>query len=338
MGRKPSLLATTRAQIVALHNNGMNQVAISKKLRVSRCAVQNALLRFTSSGGYNDAARSGRPKKTSGADDRLIRRCVTRNPRASTADVQCELLAAGVNVHRSTISRRLKAMDLKAFRPSKKPLLTAAMRKKRLQFAKAYLHWTADDWRQVLWSDESCVCLFQHNTTFIRRPVGTRYVSRYTTPTVKHPPSIMIWGCISANGCGGLEVLQKNVRMNSNLYIDVLQKHLVKSMNILNCNTFMHDCAPCHVSKATMQWFRTRNISTLEWPGNSPDLNPIENVWKRVKDLVGKRMPTSIPLLEAAIKSVWTQEITPEICAACVCSMPARLQAVVDSKGGSTKY
>jgi transposase len=338
MGKSPSLSPTKRAQIVAFRKTGMSQVAICKQLNVSRCAVQNALLKFDCGGGYRDAARCGRPKKTTVNDDRVIRRTVVRNPKATTADAQRELLAAGVRVHRSTISRRLKAMDLQAFKAAKKPLLTVAMRRKRLEFAKAYRHWTADDWGRVLWSDESSITQFGHTSPYVRRPLGTRYVSKYTQATVKHPPSIMIWGCISVKGRGGLEILAKNVRMDSKLYIDILEKKLENFMIILDCNLFMQDSAPCHVSKASMEWFRRHKIQTLEWPGNSPDLNPIENVWRKVKDLVGKRMATSLPELETAIKSVWTTEITPEYCAACVNSMPSRVQAVLDAKGGPTKY
>jgi len=298
MGKSPSLLPTKRAQIVAFRKTGMSQVAICKQLNVSRCAVQNALRKFDDGGGFSDAARSGRPKKTTVNDDRIIRRTVIINPRATTADAQRELLTAGVNVHRSTISRRLKTMDLRAFKPAKKPLLTVAMRRKRLEFAKAYRNWTADDWGRVLWSDESSITQFGHISPFVRRPLGSRYVSKYTQATVKHPPSIMIWGCITAKGREALEILAKNVRVDSKLYIDILQRKLENFMVILDCDLFMQDSAPCHVSKASMAWLRTHNIKTLDWPGNSPDLNPIENVWRKVKDLVGKRITTSIPELE----------------------------------------
>ena len=125
-----------------------------------------------------------------------------------------EILAAGVNVHRSTISRRVKAMDLQAFKPAKKPLLTVVMRRKQFEVANAYRHRTANDWGRVPWSDGSSITQFGHISPFVRCLVGTRYVSKYTQATLKHPPSIMIWGCISAKGRGGLNIMVKIIRVD----------------------------------------------------------------------------------------------------------------------------
>jgi len=340
MGKRPSLSPTKRAQIVALQRTGLSQVAISHELGISRKAVQVALKKFEATGSYRDAARSGRPRKTSKKDDRVIRRLVFTRPTATTADVQRQLATAEIHIHRSTISRRLKAMNLKAFRPARKPLLTPAMRKRRLQFAKAHRHWTAQEWRKVLWSDECSLSQFGRYVQFVRRPSGYmyRYAEKYTQATMKHPPSIMVWACISASGRGGLEVIPRNSRMDSKMYMNILEKKLENFLVIHDCDTFMQDSAPCHVSKVTKAWFARKNIHTLDWPGNSPDLNPIENVWRKFKDLVAMRKPSSLVELEAAIKSVWTMEITPELCTACVESMPQRLQAVIDAKGGPTKY
>jgi len=46
---------------------------------------------------------------------------------------------------------------------------------------------------------------------------------------------------------------------------------------------FQQDFAPCHKSKSTKQWLTKRNIEILPWPANSPNLNPIENVWNDIK-------------------------------------------------------
>jgi transposase len=62
MGKKP-FDPFMRAQIVALHNAGFNQVDISKHLEISRCCVQNAIKKFKNHGHYNDNKRRGRPKK-----------------------------------------------------------------------------------------------------------------------------------------------------------------------------------------------------------------------------------------------------------------------------------
>ena len=69
----------------------------------------------------------------------------------------------------------------------------------------------------------------------------------------------------------------------------------------------------------------------LNWPGNSPDLNPIQNLWTVLKDKVSEKQPTSTKELEEAIKAVCC-------CRSLVESMPKSLEAVIKVKGGPTKY
>ncbi len=41
---------------------------------------------------------------------------------------------------------------------------------------------------------------------------------------------------------------------------------------------FQHDLAPAHTAKGTKSWFNDHGVTVLDWPENSPDLNPIENL------------------------------------------------------------
>ena len=90
----------------------------------------------------------------------------------------------------------------------------------------------------------------------------------------------------------------------------------------------MQDSAPCHCSKLVSNFLK-KNIKTLEWPGNSPDLNSIENLWAVLKDKMADEHSTSATNLEMAIKGIWTQKITAEYCKHLVHSMPCHLQAVI---------
>ena len=122
--------------------------------------------------------------------------------------------------------------------------------------------------------------------------------------------------------------------MNSKIYTDMLETKLKTFMGIHQCTSFMQDSAPCHVARSSLEWFRKNAIELLEWPGNSPDCNPIENIWTILKKRVSLRRPTSIAELKEAIKSVWDTEITDELCKACVNSMPKRLEAIIKAHGG----
>jgi hypothetical protein len=111
-----------------------------------------------------------------------------------------------------------------------KPLLTLSkMIVKRLKFAKKYAQWTAEDWSKVMYSDESTFCCMKNIRKKVRRPsVSNRFDTKYTAKTVKHPASVMVWGCFSANlGRRGIYFLSKNVIMNSERHEKVLEDHLL---------------------------------------------------------------------------------------------------------------
>merc|ERR1711888_455579 len=110
-------------------------------------------------------------------------------------------------------------------------------------------------------------------------------------------------------------------------------------MQLHASNLIMHDGAPCHHAKAVKEWLDRYNIPIMTWPGNSPDLNPIENVWKIMKDKVmnyGQNI--SIATLVNTIKKVWTQELTMSYFKKLSDSMPDRIRAVMRAKGQMIMY
>lgn len=76
----------------------------------------------------------------------------------------------------------------------------------------------------------------------------------------------------------------------------------------------------------------------MEWPGNSPDLNPIENLWYIIKAQVAKKKPRTITELDKFIEKVWYEEIALDTLHRLIASMPDRIKAVIKKKGGTTKY
>ncbi|KAI7790134.1 Rrp1 protein, partial [Triplophysa rosa] len=99
----------------------------------------------------------------------------------------------------------------------------------------------------------------------------------------------------------------------------------------------LSDLAPAHSAKATSTWFKDHGIPVLNWPANSPDLNPIENLWGIVKRKMRYARPNNAEELKATIRATWAL-ITPEQCHRLIDSMPRRIAAVIQAKGAPTKY
>ena len=99
----------------------------------------------------------------------------------------------------------------------------------------------------------------------------------------------MIWGAMSKNGAAGLNFLNPGTTMNGAKYKELLNDKLKLHMEVHNTKIFMHDGAPCHRSKTVAEFLKKSTVKTMDWPGNSPDLNPIENLWTYLKDKVAEK-------------------------------------------------
>ncbi len=155
---------------------------------------------------------------------------------------------------------------------------------------------------------------------------------------MKFPQSVMIWAAMSSAGVGPLCFLKSTV--NAAIYQEILEYFMLPSADKLYGDAdfiFQQDLAPAHTAKGTKSWFNDHGVTVLDWPANSPDLNPIENLWGIVKRKMRDTRPNNADELKATVKETWAS-IPPQQCHKLITSMPRRIEAVIKAKGDPTKY
>lgn len=128
--------------------------------------------------------------------------------------------------------------------------------------------------------------------------------------------------------------------LNQTGYLHILNEHAFTSGNRLfstNDWILQQDNAPCHKGRVPTKFLKDINQAVLPWPAQSPDLNIIENVWAYVKSQRTFERDRQRDETIAEITQIWSK-LPLEFAHNLVRSIPARLQAVIDAKGGVTRY
>ena len=214
---------------------------------------------------------------------------------------------------------------------------------KRLEWAKAHVNWTGGNWKSVLFSDESKFNIFgSDGREWCWRRSGEELDPRYTKKMVKHGGgSIMVWGCITATGPG--RICRIEGTMDATLYTQILDDELLGTLGDLEIKKkdiyFQQDNDPKHTSWLASEWFSKKKLDKLDWPSQSPDMNIIEHVWDHLEHRVRTRtkLPSNVTELWDALVEEW-HNIEDDYIVSLYESMPRRVQALLDAKGGHTKY
>uniref|UniRef100_A0A3Q3R835 Tc1-like transposase DDE domain-containing protein n=1 Tax=Monopterus albus TaxID=43700 RepID=A0A3Q3R835_MONAL len=339
MAKTKELSKDVRDKIVDLHKAGMGYKTIAKQLGEKVTTVGAIIHRWKKHKLTANLPRPVAPCKISPRGVSMIMRTVRNQPGTTREELVNDLKAAGTIVTEKTVGNTLRREGLKSCCARKVPLLKKAHLLACLKFATEHLTDSEEDWVKVLWSETKIELFGINSTRRVWRRRNAAYDSKNTVAIVKYGcENIMPWGCFSAKGTGQLHRIKG--RMDGAMYRQILGENLLPSVRALKMGrgwVFQHDNDPKHTAKATKDWLKKKHIKVMEWPSQSPDLNPIENLWRELKVRVAKHQPRNINDLERICKEEWVK-IPPEMCANLVANYKKRLTSVIANKGFATKY
>ena len=178
-----------KGQIVAWHESAYTDHEIGKKLNRWCTTIRRFLFKYHLTGSSKCKEGSERRCKTTAREDRLIIREVRKNRKITMMNglfFEGSILLGNLNLTGAL----------------KNHLFLKVTGKKRLQWAKQYQNWTIEQWKNVLWSDESPFCLRFSGRSRVWRLHNECYDPLVTQPTVKHDKKVNVWGCFTSSGVG----------------------------------------------------------------------------------------------------------------------------------------
>jgi transposase len=347
---KPS----TVKRVLCLLDQNKSTRQVAKETRIPKSTVYEMSKKLPIT---RSKSKGGRPRKLAYRDALFLRVLIHRGELSTAIEAAGRLNTEKQDrVSVNTVRRALHDIGMVAKKAVKKPLLTARHKKARLEFAKKYRHFTEDDWKRVIWSDESKINRISSD--------GLKYVwidsnkppkvnaadidPALITPTVKHGGgSIMVWSCMTWYGPGFWAKI--DTTLDAELYVRILTEDLWDTVNWYDIDPeqfiFQHDNDPKHTSQKARDYLASIGMTeasgrVLTWPAQSPDLNPIEHLWTHLKRKLRDIKPYAKGEHELweRITQIWNNEIPMEVCQKLIRSMPDRLEAVIKAKGGHTKY
>ncbi|CAK9827587.1 Transposable element Tc3 transposase [Anthophora retusa] len=315
MGRAKQLSCTEIGKVQVLKEEGYSNREIARRLNRSEFVIRSYLKNKENYGKLY----KGRTKESLSPRGKRSVLCI-----ASNSTYSAKQIAEKANVSASvrTVQRYLKK---------------TAIKKNRLEFARKHMNWVTQ-WQKVVFSDEKKFNL--------DGPDGYSYYyhdlrkeERIFSQRQHGGGSVMIWGAISSKGVVDLRILKG--RQNSKKYLEILKTAKIRIFDVVRDNQwiFQQDNASIHTAKLVKDWFEEQEITCLEWPALSPDVNIIENVWGYLsrKVYINNRQYSSREKLINAIEKEWN-DIPLSYIETLYKSLPNRIFLIINNNGGCTKY
>ncbi len=316
MGKTADLTVVQKTNIDTLHKEGKPQTCVTKEAGCSQTAVSKHVNRKLS-----ERKKCGGKRCTTNRENCSLMRIVKQNRFKNLGELHKEWTEAGVEASRATTHRRVKEFGY-------------SCHQRRLKWAKEKKNWTVAQWSKVLFSDESKFCiLFGYYKVLESGGRVEKLIAQVAWSQVSSFHSLW-WFGVQCH----LLVLVHCVFWKPTSLHPFTNKYWSTSCFLLLTSffkdadfIFQQDLAPAHTAKSTKSWLNDHGVGVLDWSANSPDLNPIKNLWSIVKRKMRNKRPKNADELKATVKETWAS-IPPQQCHKLITSMPRRIEAVIKAK------
>lgn len=324
---------TTKDQenILYLRDQGNSYRQIAKATNMSLTQVAKFLQKKTF---RNVKEARGRKSILTRREKCLIKRLAKHKLMNSTEIKE----TIGTSASARTIRRCLKKdHGLVYSKHASKPVLTKSHKETRVLWATKYID-LSSKWNDVIFSDEKKFNL--DGPDGVRKFWCDRSIDKKTFSKRQNGGgAVMVWAAFSASGKTSLAIL--NGRQTAASYISTLQANLLPFIELQfgESAIFQQDNCPIHTATSTKSWLQAQGINLMDWPSNSPDLNPMENLWGLLVQSVYKngRQFESRDSLIKCITKCWN-DISENVLQSLVSSMKMRCVKIVANKGAFLKY
>lgn len=191
-----------------------------------------------------------------------------------------------------------------------------------------------EEFDNVLFTDKSTVQLEQHSRLCFRK----RRMPRLLKQRAKHPVKVHIWGGISKRGATSVVIFTGI--MNAERLATVYEAGLLPFLQerFPDGHRLQQDNDPKHASGHIEDFFKEHGVNWWATPPESPDLNPIENIWGSLKQyLRNVYKPKNLDELKEGIQQFWAT-LTPDICTRYIMHLKKVIPKVIEQKGGPSGY
>lgn len=288
----------------------LTQKEISEQTNISTSTISDIIRKWREQGIVEDLVRSGRERGTSEEQEEMIVELQKENRHKTGTTIHREILDMG---HDLSYKQTLKVINenfISVYAPYMIHLSEKNM-EKRVAFCEKLLKWRDSHWNEVIWTDEKIFKTNPQNHKIVVKILFDENLEDFSIPRKQQGgKSLMVWGAISQRGKLHLQILKGKI--DSLVFSKFLEEDGLPMIRQNHGRTFclQLDNAPAH-KKHTTSLLENKKIRTLDWPPQSPDLNPIEQVWLWMATKLKGKTFNNLQELEEDVFALW-EEIPQE--------------------------